>query len=217
MTTKDLRSLTEKLAEVAENSKGKMPSEVLTEFSRATEELKASEIEKKALKVCDKAPSFKLNNGYGKEVDTAKLLENGPLVINFYRGKWCPYCNLELQEYMMNIDKIKELGANFIAVSPELPDESLSDEMPFDVLSDLGSKVAKEFNLVFEVDEKVNEIYKGFGIDLEKSNGVAGTELPMPATYVIDRNGEIVLAFANADYTKRLDVQDVLDKLAEIK
>lgn len=194
-----------------------MPSDVLAEFSRATEELKASDIENKALKIGSKAPSFKLKNGYGKEIDTAKLLEEGPLVINFYRGKWCPYCNLELQAYMMSMPKIKELGANFIAISPELPDESLSDEMPFDVLSDVGSKVAKEFKIVFEVDEKVNEIYKGFGIDLEKSNGRKEAELPMPATYVINKNAEIVLSFVNADYTKRLDVQDVIAKLEEIK
>lgn len=211
------KTLTEKLEELVAGSKSRLPEDIQKVFGEATEELRASSIEENALKVGDTVPEFTLNNAYGKSINSQDLLEKGALVVSFYRGKWCPYCNLELQEYMMKIEEIKELGASFIAISPELPDESLSDKMPFDILSDIGNSVAKKFNLVFKVDSKVNEIYKGFGIDLEKSNGDDSINLPMPGTYVINKDGEIVLSFVNADYTKRLDVKTVIEKLKEIK
>ncbi|WP_297521792.1 peroxiredoxin-like family protein [uncultured Clostridium sp.] len=210
-------NLSEKLEELGKKSSEKMPKEIQNLFMDATKNLKATSIEENALKVGDIAPKFILKNAYGKEFTSEAVLKNGPLVINFYRGKWCPYCNLELQEYSGAIEKIKELGATFIAISPELPDETFSDKIPFDILSDKGSKVAKDFKIVFEVSEKVEGIYKSFGIDIEKSNGDDSHELPMPATYIIDKDGKIVLSFVNADYTKRLDVETVLDKLKELK
>lgn len=209
-------TLSEKLTSLANESGKKRPQEIKELFAKATEELKATKIEEKALKVGDKVPSFTLKNAYGKELRSSELLEKGPLVINFYRGKWCPYCNLELQEYASVLDKIQKLGASFIAISPELPDENFQDKLDFEVLSDLGSKVAREFNLVFKVDSEVKKVYKTFGINLKAANGDDNNELPIPATYVINVDGTIVLSFVNADYTKRLDIEAVLNKLEEL-
>ncbi|MGL5767740.1 MAG: peroxiredoxin-like family protein [Sarcina sp.] len=209
-------TLSEKLMNLANESAKKKPEEINILFKKATEELKATSIEEKALKVGDKIPSFTLRNAYGKEVSSNELLQKGSLVINFYRGKWCPYCNLELQEYASALDKLEALDATLVAISPELPDKDFSDKLDFEILSDLGSKVARKFNLVFQVDSEVEKIYKTFGIDLQVANGDDSKELPMPATYVVNKDGIVVLSFVNADYTKRLDIEEVLDKLKEL-
>ncbi|MGL5617208.1 MAG: peroxiredoxin-like family protein [Sarcina sp.] len=148
------------------------------------------------------------------------LLKKGPLVINFYRGGWCPYCNLELRAYMEVLDEIKKLGANLIAISPEIPDQSLNtiekNQLEFLVLSDIDNKVAKEFGLVFKISNELNELYKSFGINLEESQGKKSLELPMAATYVVSREGKIVKAFVKEDYKERLDPKVALESLRNL-
>ncbi|NOR55016.1 MAG: redoxin domain-containing protein, partial [Sulfurovum sp.] len=149
------------------------------------------------------------------------LLKDGPLVINFYRGGWCPYCNLELQAFQDVLPQIKELGAQLVAISPNLPDKSLSSiekhALSFQVLSDVQNKVSRQFGLVYTLDEKLQPLYKQMGIDLPEFNGDESYELPLPATYVVDSKGMIKLAFAPADYTKRLDPNKVIEVLKELR
>ena len=187
----------------------------------ATEKLTQSGITNNALKVGDKAPFFSLPKANNESISSAELLQKGPLVINFYRGGWCPYCNLELRAYQQILPEIKELGAQLAAISPNLPDKSLStvkkNSLDFYVLSDVGNKVAGDFGLVFTLDEELLPIYKQFGIILSEENGDDSFELPIPATYVLNSDGAIVLAFPDADYTKRLEPEEVVNVLRTIK
>ena len=210
-------SLTKKLEILASQSKEKMPEETLKTFMAFTQELKNSDIEKNALKVGDKAPKFSLKNAYGKVISSDELLKDGPLVINFYRGKWCPYCNLELQEYAARVNEIKALGANFVAISPELPDNEVSSDIAFEILSDTENRLAKLFKIAFELNTEVKELYTKFGFDLTVKNGYDKFELPVPATYIIDKDYNIKLSFVNVDYTKRLDINDVIKELENLK
>ncbi|MEL7504124.1 MAG: peroxiredoxin-like family protein [Cyanobacteria bacterium J06554_6] len=183
-------------------------------MNTATDVLEATGIANNALSVGAQAPDFALPNATGTTVKLSELLQQGPVVINFYRGEWCPYCNLELRAFQQLLPEFKQAGAQLVAISPELPDHSLSvtekNELEFAVLSDVGNKVAKDYGLVFTLDPTLRPIYEKFGIDVPASNGDDSYELPMPATYVIDQSGNIRFAFADADYTKRAEPQAVL-------
>ncbi|MDQ6960345.1 MAG: peroxiredoxin-like family protein [Mariprofundaceae bacterium] len=147
----------------------------------------------------------------------ADALEQGAVGLSFYRGGWCPYCNLELQALQQALPEIQSLGAQLVAVSPETPDNSLSTaekhSLAFTVLSDQGNRVAKDFGIVFTLPEALRPVYAQFGIDLPAWNGDDSFELPMPATYVIGRNGIILDGFVNTDYTQRMEPERILDIL----
>jgi peroxiredoxin len=143
-------------------------------------------------------------------------------VISFYRGGWCPYCNIELRKLLRVLPEIKKLGASLVAISPQLPDNSLTTEeknhLEFPVLSDVGNVVARRFGIVFTLPEELLQAYESFHHGLRKMNGEDGaTELPIPATLVLDRNGVIRFAFVDEDYTRRLDPEFVLGKLQKLQ
>jgi len=179
-----------------------------------------SGIAEKSANVGDKAHDFTLSNTNGDQVNFYDLLKSGPAIINFYRGGWCPFCSLELKGYQAMVPEINALGASLVAISPELPDNSLSTveklSLEFEVLSDLGNTVAKEFGLVFPLEPAIREIYKEFQFDLEKINGDDSWTLPIPATYVVDSDGTIIWADVNANYTSRAEPADVLKALVQL-
>lgn len=173
----------------------------------------------KALKVGDKAPQFTLKNALGKKVKLSTLLKNGNVVLTWYRGGWCPYCNRALQGWQEVLAEIKAQGATFVALTPELPDYSLSTkekhQLAFEILTDLNNEVASRYGLVFTLDENTAVRYeKGFGLSAYNGNHL--NQLPMPATYIINQKGVIVYAFVNADYTQRANTEEVIKKLKEI-
>lgn len=174
-------------------------------------------ITKNALKVGDKIPSFKLGNAIGHQVSSEELLANGPLIISFYRGAWCPYCNLELAAYQEVLDEIIDAGGQLVAISPELPDSSMSliekHSLGYEILSDLNNELAHAFGLVFHVADDIVALYKTMGIDLEKSQGNSNAELPFPATYVVNTDGTIVEAAVTYDYRVRLEPEDAIESL----
>jgi len=155
-----------------------------------------------AKQVGEKAPDFKLNNALGKPVALSEYLKKGKVVLTWYRGNWCPYCNLTLHALQEELSNLKANGANLIALTPELPDESISTsekhDLQFEVLSDVGNKVAKEYGIVFQLTPEVAEMYNQ-SFQLNNHNGDQSNELPLAATYIIDENGEIVYAFLDAD------------------
>ncbi|SHH89267.1 peroxiredoxin-like family protein [Clostridium grantii] len=209
------------LKEYNEAAAAKRPQEIIDIMTNSAEQLVKDKIGKNALAVGDKIPNFTLGNANGEEINIYDCLAEGPMVISFYRGAWCPYCNLELKAYKDILPQIKELGANLVAISPELPDNSFSliekHELGFEILSDLENVVAKKFGLVFKLDEAIIEVYKKFGIDVEAGQGNDKYEVPLPATYVIDGKGEIVMAYVNTDYTKRLEPSETLTALSAIQ
>jgi peroxiredoxin len=157
------------------------------------------------------APDFTLSNVDGQPVTLSALLLHGPVVLTFYRGEWCPYCNLQLRAYQAILPQIQELGASLVAISPQTPDNSLTTAdkkgLTFPVLSDLGNAVARRYGLVFSVSETLRTA----GAPLPSYNGDESWELPMPGTFVIAQDGIVRLAFVSADWTKRLEPAAILD------
>ncbi|QZY56189.1 peroxiredoxin-like family protein [Crassaminicella profunda] len=205
------------LKKLQEEASKEIPKDIMNVLKESVEKLAKEEIEKKALKVGDKIPHFVLKNAVGEMIDLNDLLADGPLVISFYRGGWCPYCNLELQAYQETLPEIHALGGQLVAISPELPDNSLSlvekYTLKYEVLSDIGNEIARELGLVFTVEEELRPIYKRLGVDLVTTQGNENYELPVPATYVVDTNGTIILSYVNTDYTTRLEPKEVLEVL----
>lgn len=169
------------------------------------------------LDVGARAPDFSLPNARGEQVRLSDLLEQGPVVLTFYRGAWCPYCNLELKALSEALPAIEAQGARLIAVTPQRPDKSLQqveeDGYPFEILSDLDDTVMKDYNLYFEVSGELDAVYRKMGLNLENFNGEGRRGLPVPGTFVIDRAGVIRAAFADVDYTRRMEPAAVVDAL----
>ena len=194
-----------------------LPADVLALMNTTNEELIAQHIKNNAQQVGDKVENFTLANHLGKNVELVDLLKKGPVVISFYRGAWCPYCNLELKALNDYLPQFKTKSAQLVAISPQLPDQTLTtaqkNELEFDVLSDVRNKVAQQFGLLFTLDRRIQELYTGFGIDFEQTYGDKTYQLPLPATYVINQNGIITYAFLNEDYTLRAEPSDVMTAL----
>lgn len=190
---------------------------VIAAYERGVDELRATGIAGRALAVGDAMPAFELPNASGEPVRSADLLQGGPLIVTFYRGGWCPYCNLELRAYQAALGRIRALGAGVVAISPELPDRAVEtaarNAIEFDVLSDAGNAVARRFGLVFRLSDELVDIYRRNGNDLERHNGDGSWELPVPGTFVVDRGGRVALADVDPDYTRRLNPSDVLREL----
>src|SRR4051812_15985846 len=184
---------------------------------RATEELKASGLADRILPMGAKAPDFTLPDQNGRPVALSELLARGQVVIDFYRGRWCPFCVTELETYRDLLGEIEEAGATLIAISPQMVRHSAftadQHKLRFPVLSDEGNKVARQFGLVHRVPEYQEQLFRSVFINLPKSNGDESWELPLPATYVIDRDGTVIYAEAFADYTQRPEVEDAAEKL----
>ena len=184
-------------------------------MNRANDSLRTPEILGRALQEGDRAPNFRLPNAQGGSVELNALLGQGPVVLTFYRGQWCPYCNLELRAYQTLLPQLQALGANLVAVSPQTPDNSLStaekNDLAYPVLSDVGLHVARAYGLAFDLPSELVELYRHqWNNDLVKWNGEGGWSLPIPATYVIGQDARLALAHADADYRDRLEPEAVL-------
>ena len=197
-----------------------VPPEIREAMVRADMELAASGIAQRALKAGDRAPDFNLPDARGGYVRLKDLLATGPVVLSFYRGGWCPYCNLELRALQQALPEITRLGAKLVAVSPQTPDESLSttekNALSFSVLSDIGSTTAKSFGIAYDLAEELRPIYARSGHALPEKNGDESWVLPIPATYVIDTDGTVALAFVDVDYRNRLEPAEILTALQSL-
>jgi peroxiredoxin len=158
-----------------------------------------------------------LLDAHGRPFDLAALLAQGPAIVTFYRGGWCPYCNLELRAYQRALPRIAAAGAALVAVSPELPDHSLTtaekNDLAFPVLSDSGGALAAALGIRFTLSETVRPFYERAGHALPERHGDGLWALPMPATFVVARGGRILAAFVEPDYRKRLDPEAALAAL----
>ena len=194
-----------------------VPPSVIEVMHRATAELKASGAAGRALKVGDQAPAFTLKDPDGNAVSSTALLAKGPLVVSFYRGVWCPYCNMELQALQAALPAFQRLGAKLVAISPQTPANSRKsvrqNELGFPILSDTHNDVAAAFGLRFELPDYLIDLYKSLKNDLPAFNGDPSWTLPMPARYVITPDGRIAYSEVNADYTRRPEAEDMLPAL----
>jgi peroxiredoxin len=211
-------SLKEQLAEYRAGWYQRVPAERQAIMQRHIDELRRGTIPRTMLKVGGHAPAIVLENAKGAIVDVGTLLKKGPVIVTFYRGGWCPYCNLELKAYQQMLPEIAAAGASLVAISPEKPDDTLStaekNALSFEVLSDVGQKVGRAFGLVYEFTEELKRAYHDFNLDIPARNGRPGEwALPISATYVIDRNNSIVYAYTDVDYRDRADPREVLQVL----
>ncbi|ARP82279.1 alkyl hydroperoxide reductase [Bordetella genomosp. 8] len=191
-----------------------VPPAVIETMHRATAELIASGAARRALKAGDRAPGFTLIDPNGHPVSSAELLAKAPLVVTFYRGVWCPYCNMELQALQATLPEIEAAGASLVAISPQVAANSRKsvrqNALSFPILSDAHNDVAASFGLRFELQDYLVELYKSLKNDLPAFNGDPSWTLPMPARYVIAPDGTIVYAEVNPDYTRRPDPSEML-------
>ena len=197
-----------------------IPEDAQQTVDSAFEKLMRSDTGDNAPKEGDQAPDFELPNVRGGSTQLSERLKQGPVVLSFYRGGWCPFCNLEFKALSDILPEIENKGASLVGISPELPDESLSTiekhNLPFEVLSDVGNKIANKYGLVMTVYEELRPLYKQWGIDVPAANGDDSYQLPVPATYVIKKDGSIQACYVNKDYTMRMEPTDILAALESI-
>jgi len=169
------------------------------------------------LKVGDAAPVFTAKDQNGKTISLKEALKKGPVVMLFYRGQWCPFCNKQLSHFSDSLQMLMAKGASILAITPETAEnvkktiEKTKSSLP--ILEDEGMAIMKMYKVNFAVDENTITKYKGYGIDFDKANGSNGANLPVPATYIIGKDGIIKYVFFNTDYRKRASVQDILNNL----
>ena len=214
-------TLSEELSAQREMFLAQATAGIKTTMADAMDELVRAGVAERAVRIGQPAPAFTLPNAMGREVSLHATLGRGPVVLSFYRGGWCPYCNVELRALQGELPRIRASGAQLIAVSPQTPDHSLNTaakhNLSFEVLSDLGNRIARAYGLVFTLPEALRPLYRSWGIDLREWNGDDSHELPVPATYVIDQEGMVRAAYVNVDYTQRLEPADILAALRSIR
>ena len=182
---------------------------------------KAFEQGKDALKIGDKAIDFELPNPKGHVISLSNLLNKGPVVVTFYRGSWCPYCNLQLRALQAKLDNIQKLGATLVAISPEVPDDSLTENeinnMDFTVVSDQDAKVASQYGVAWEVPEFLMEHMRvDRGLDLKTINNGNASVLPIPATFILGTDGIIKWNYVNVDYRTRSEPDEIIEVLKNL-
>lgn len=200
---------------------GRMPAEILDDLTSPIQMLKDEKAAEKALKEGDMAPDFVLPDAHDRPVSLAELRQKGPVVITFYRGIWCNFCNIELRAYQRLLPEIEAAGGSLIAVSPQTQDHCMTlaekQSLSFPVLSDIGNKVARQYQLVFRIGERAQSAHHKVQKVLPKFNGDDSWEVPIPATYLVDQTGLIRLSYVDPDFMQRLDPAVVVAKLKEMQ
>ena len=194
-----------------------VPQEVLEAFGKSIKDLKTKNIEENSIKLGAIMPDFSLPNAKNEIIHSKEILKSGKMIIAFYRGSWCPYCNLELKALQENLSKINDKKVSLVAISPQSPDNSLSiiekHNLTFEVLTDKDNTFAKQLGIVFELQDFVLPFYNALGINLSSFNKNDDTSLPIPAVFVVNENGIIIYKFADVNYMNRIDIDELLNTL----
>ena len=213
-------SLADKIQDFQDQLLPTIPEDTLNTLFNELRGLVAKGIAEKALNTGDRLPAFSLPNANNETRSLSDFLSNGPLVVSFYRGAWCPYCNLEINALQKRLPDIKATGAQLVAISPQLPEKSVdqvsNSHLDFEVLSDIGNVLAKECGLVFTLPEALRPIYDAWQIDIPGHNGDNSFELPIPATYIVDTAGKVRYAHVDMDYTRRLEPDIIIEQLLSL-
>lgn len=224
--------LNQQIRETIQLFRENLPAHLNALIEQGAGEISALDIIERAKKAGDQMPHFALENQFGESRSLTEYLPKGPLVVTFYRGVWCPYCNLQLKAYADRYSDIQAAGATLVAITPErtgavniLRDSGAPQDIidmaveyvPFDVLHDTDSTVAESLGLIFELPESHRTLLSSLGVDLEALTGSSTYTFPDPATYVVKPSGEIVWAFVPNNYRKRAEVDQILDAVAQAK
>lgn len=216
-----MTNLEDQLSVNREKSNASAPPEILLIGERQRQALRESGILESALNVGDKAPEFELLNAVGKMIKSSDILARGPMVLTFYRGGWCPYCNLQLKHLQESLAHFEAAGISLVAVSPQTPDNSISivekHKLEFEVLSDSGNELARQFGVAYQITPELDSLVQTFGLNLRELNETENAELPLAVTYGINIDGVIKYAFVDVDYSKRAEPADILAALQSVK
>ncbi|KAL2068646.1 hypothetical protein VTL71DRAFT_14983 [Oculimacula yallundae] len=207
-------ALAENLSAVYTDFHANAPAQITKPIKEATDDHIQHFDDQKAIKVGDTLPPFKLSDASGKEVSSSTLLTKGPLLITFYRGEWCPFCNLALQALQKHLPEFEAKGVTLVAITCEVPKQAVStaekNELKFPVLSDPGNKYAGELGLLFPMPDVMRPVFESLGVDFKERNGDDSFVLPVPATLLVDREGVVRNAYVEPDYAKRVEPETVL-------
>lgn len=216
-----MSTISEQAAAVSSASSTHLPPEVAQAFAGEQQALRDRGEPEGAIAAGDTVGDFVLPDANGLPVSLAEILATGPAVVVFYRGGWCPYCNIALRAYQAElIPELDRFDATLVAISPQPPDKSLTTaekaELTFRVLSDRGAKVARELGITFEPAESVLEAQRALGLDLRDFNATETATLPMPTVLVVDRDRSVRFADVHADYTSRTEVRVIIEALEQL-
>ena len=213
----DLRPLLDIFAERKELIAKYVPQETRDIHARVVAELKASGLAKRALSVGSRAPVFALNDSNEKPVSSVALLAQGPLVVFFIRGRWCPFCVGQMEAMNLIAPQIQQSGASLVAISPQTVKQSYfmydQHKLRFPLLSDAGNSVARQFGLVYKVPDYQQALYKRVFVNLPHVNGDESWEMPIPATFIVGTDGVVKGRFVDPDYRKRMPVENIIAAL----
>ena len=208
-------TLQEQVKQMRDATSERMPKAIIEVFINSISEIKTNKLKESALQVGDKIEDYSLTDIEGKSINLSTFIQSDYLILNFYRGGWCPYCNMELREYDRLKNDFKEQGANIIAISPEIPElanqTTDKNKLSYPVLTDTDSLFMKKVGIVFQLDEDSKREFVNFGMDFTKINGNEDFELPVPAVYVINKNMEVVFVHFEEDYMTRLEPSELLE------
>src|SRR5277367_4332043 len=200
--------LQKELSAVEQMVREKTPSDVMPTIEASIHSVKESGFERGAIQPGEAIRDFELPDATGDMVKSLELRTRGPLLIVFYRGAWCPFCNLTLQAFQERYSEIASRGVTLVAISPQTPDHSLSlqekHNLRFPVLSDSGNKVAQQFGIVFELDRDLRVVREQFSVDIPTFNGEHSFQLPVPAVFLVSKDGTVLDSFVEVNYMKRL-------------
>jgi len=218
--TEESPSLEQQLNEQKEGFNAKADSAKKRAYEEGIQAVVNAQITINALQKGEKAQDFTLTNATGEQISLYQELKKGPVILMWYRGGWCPYCNLTLRAMQSMLPAFKAGGAQLFAITPETPDKSLStaekNELQYEILTDKDNTVARNYGVVFKLTEDVKKYYEdGFG--LSEYNGNDKGELPLAATYLIGTDGIVTFAFLDADYRNRAEPIEVLNALTNTK
>jgi len=214
-------ALTAELSKMLDLFHQTAPKDAVTTIDNMRTEFRETYDPTKAIQPGSHFPAFTLPSATGTSISSTDLLAKGPLLIAFYRGSWCPYCNLELRALQKHLPDFEARGVQFVAISGEVPDQSLNtaekNDLKFPVLSDVDLKLARQLGIVVKQPDDMRPVFEKFDIDLEKHNGSDTMDVPVPATFLVDQQGVLRKSFVDADYTTRLEPATALKWIDELK
>jgi peroxiredoxin len=215
----DLRPLHEIYGERKALIEKYVPKEARDVHARAIAELKSNQLAERVLPAGSKAPVFELKDHNGKPVSSSELLSRGRLVISFIRGRWCPFCVGQMEAMNLIVPELQQMGASLVAISPQTVQQSFfmhdQHKLRFPLLSDAGNAVARQFGLVYRIPDYQQAVYKRAFVNLPHANGDESWELPIPATFMVERDGAVLYSSANEDYSERPEPMDILHELGK--
>jgi peroxiredoxin len=212
-----MNSLAKQIESLNNELSQQIPQEVSEVFEKSINDLKTQNIENKSIQIGDILTPFSLPNTKNQLIHSKDVLKKGKMILAFYRGSWCPYCNLELRALQNNIAKITDNNVSLLAVSPQSPDHNMAltekHELTFEVLTDENNKLAKQLGISFKLQEFAIPTYQAIGINLEDFNQDDENTLPVPAVFVVDTDGVVIYKFVDTDYRNRLNIDELIQSL----